>query len=754
MPHRIADAAHIAPYLTNRIISHHDQPPEIGKENAGRRRQTKSKKKTASKQDNSFTRGREPNRNYNSNIISRSSCNHNEETRRNEFLHPAQQGRIQEVRYSDGTGIPDYPPPTFQEAMSSPPLSVCPSTTTLGIYNSPGRAMQSYDPPENFPALRSYVNYDSDSDESLEVIEVHRDITQRGEAYQDDEFGIEGRRRALLDDHDPPTPVTSTQSKRRHMSLSPLRLFAHKPIALQERALSAQSASPYSFHRNASFFRSTTSLKTVSAGSFFRLPLSAPSSTSLVKAERKATTKGKERTIEPLQAWEVLEPPTSLMSAVESLTVPPSPDSGSPSPVQTHFFTFNHNPSSDVVLGEPRSHGLASWQAASPSRRPHSQNVLSRQRPSLYVSPNVHDPNVVNISLPASGILQNPGTSPPSPSSAPRRMTPSFPLSSQSRGARHPNLLDPQMANPLQLALETPLPPTPVDSTAGRESIDDRSQNGGHVYFAPDVNEASLSLSIDTAKGDTMKTLPHSSSRVTPIDRNKASSIMPCHTDHTSDPQTEKPIPGRLQIAFPSILSSSGPTTSHASARTPTRRHYAGRPLPKTPQSVPSLEATRHIVDSLYAPNPEASKTDSCIGLTFPDGLLIDLDESTPTHCTLRSEMNSPTYTDEVSTCGQNRATTGESTLIGTLVDSKLPESLGASSLRTPDSLHSNFTGLEVSCLGQKESKIRGQSSYDALSLLSEFMPPDEDTKLCHSKDTEVTVKSPPLGLADLILTQ
>ncbi|KAJ3965816.1 hypothetical protein EV361DRAFT_954647 [Lentinula raphanica] len=748
MPHRIADAAHIAPYLNYRTATHHEQPPEDGKQNGTRLRQTKSKK--LSKQKGS-SRGQELSRNTISNDDSRTSesCQSGRATRHDQSTPSDQQGLNPEIRYSDGTGIPDYPPPSFQEAMSSPPVSVCPSTTTLGIYNHPGRARQSYAPPENFHFSRSqYVNYDSDSDESLEVIEAHGDITQREGISPEGEF-IGSRGRALLEDHDPPTPV-DTQHKRRHMSLSPLRLFTHRPIAIQERTLSAQSASPYSFHRNTSFFRSTTSLKTVSAGSFFRLPLSAPSSVSLVKSERKATLKGKEKPAEPLDAWEVV-PPTSLMSAVESLTSPPSPDSGSPSPVQTHF-TFNRNPS-DVVFAEPNSRSQC--RAESPSRTAHSQNVSSRQRPSLYVSPNPRDP------LPVSGILQNPGTSPPSPTSAPKnRIATSSPLSSQSWIARHPNLFSP-VVNPLQLALDTPLPLTPVES--GGESGERRSQNGGHIYFASDTNEGPPSPSVDTFIGDTVA---QSRSFVTTDDSispgtSRSSSDLIHATDQRSIPQTQRPVPSRLQVPFPSLITTApaGPMFSeHASVRTPTRRHYPGRPLPKTPQPLPPLETTRNVVDSLYAP----SKTESCIGHTFPNGLLIDLDESTestPTgHSgTFRSELNSPTSTLRLST--YNQPTDSECTLIDMSDGSgSTEETKDAAAANSYHDLSSDLSGLQVPCLEPECSgKLGGRNSYDTTcSKLSEVL---SSQALEHSRDWDSSMSpetdnSSLLGLAGLTLLQ
>ncbi|KAJ4482508.1 hypothetical protein J3R30DRAFT_3700043 [Lentinula aciculospora] len=771
MPQRIADAAHIAPYLTNRITSHHGQPSENAKENGGRIRQTKAKKSKSLKFEKSTARGREQNRNNNPKAVSRSSTSpsHNRvgEIRHNESSQPRLQGHIQEVRYSDE--IPDYPPPTFQEAMSSPPLSMCPSTATLGNCHFP-RAMQFYDSPGDHQPSRNYLNSDSDSDESLEVIDARGDIAPRA-GYREDDCGPVDRGRALLDDYDPPTPITLIQPKRRHMSLSPLRLFAHKPIALQERALSAQPASPYSFHRNASIFRSTTSLKTISTGSFFRLPLSAPSTTSLVKAERRATSKGKERTIEPLETWEVLSPPTSLMSAVESLTTPPSPDSGTPSPVQTHVFTFDRNTSSDVFR-EPNTHGLSPCHAnfissnGSPSiainetitGKSHPPNVSSRQLPSSsYISSNVHEyPNVLSSS-PGSGILQNPGTSPPGSSPSSRKMVPPSPLSSQSWVGKNPNFHELHTANSLQLALETPLPLTPVDNIAEGERTECGFQLG-----VVNASTAALFLNNDSVTRDTIKTLPRSRSHATPPDRSKPGSLkmlsdIPYHTDYISNPLAQKPIPSRLQVPFPSLMPSPDHTSiDHHIIQTPTRRHYPGRPLPKTPQpAVPSLEATRNMVDSLYAPNPEVvSKTDSCFSSTFPNGLLIDFDEATPIHSTLSSEKNSPTSTVRLSNYQQRRTTDGENDFTNSLNSFKNTgkksscEMVGTSILANIATVQSKFPGSEVSDLRQEERRIR---DYDALRSLSEFTHSDQNLERPQEDPHDETTASPRQSLVDFI---
>lgn len=466
---------------------------------------------------------------------------------------------------------------------------------------------------------RGDVNSDSDSEESLEIVQVPVHAGQPGQissrSLVESELEVQRRGRASLDSDVPPTPTSSTRSKRRHVSLSPLRtLFPHKPIILQDRALSAQPASPYSFPRNTSLFRSTTSLKTVSTGSFFRLPLSSPSAISLVRTERKGP-KGKEKSIEPLESWELLgseqpEPPTSLMSAVESLTNPPSPNSASPSPSPTQnspstsVFTYDyvHSPSQMEFSGEPES--------------------LNPQNSSKFSVGSGAGSSVVLTPSYRRDLLPGAAISPSLP--VPRKPTAFSPLSSQFWDAGHLNLEE--TPNLLQLAVDTPLPPTPVDNV------------------------------IRELKTDMQRSRSH------PIpDRMLRSSNMPPETIHTSSIlRKQKPVPSPLQLPFP-MISSSVSAQGPSASTSPTHRHYRGRPLPQTPHS--TVDVARNIVDSLYAPHPDA--VDSRVGPLCPEGLLIDLNESTPVHSELGTEMNSPASTiraspsDRADSNGQARSAHG-----------------------------------------------------------------------------------------------
>lgn len=270
-------------------------------------------------------------------------------------------------------GVPDYPPPSFQEAMTTPPLSVCSSTTSLvpttilplaipeDIPEHPEASVENMAPLTEATESENIDNA-SDSDESLFIIEMNSvpvcsaDLP-KGAALEERvrkdwrrRRGVEfpGRTTALeasqkesdnngkktatrgrtmtkpkleidpvlspTQDHGRLSPISSP--KRRLMSLSPLRtLFPPKSPVHHDRAMSAHpspSPSPYAASRS-TFFRSSSSL---AAASFLGLPLLSSVSVAPSKSEplsRKIfSNKGKERAkgIEHLDVWEVLSEDT------------------------------------------------------------------------------------------------------------------------------------------------------------------------------------------------------------------------------------------------------------------------------------------------------------------------------------------------------------------------------------------------------------------------------------------------------------
>ncbi|KAK0203767.1 hypothetical protein DFS33DRAFT_1384027 [Desarmillaria ectypa] len=331
---RVADAARIAPYLTH-AVSHHGQVTLIPPDNAGRVRKLKTKKgvrRTEKRRDEEEIRF---------NVGPRHG--HTKPSGRTATRQPRHH------RDEDEMSIPDYPPPSFLEAISTPPLSVCPSTTTL--VTAPRQTNSTQNSPHNSPPSPTSPHSDPDSDESLEIIEMTSVIgateNQTSKRFQkrwtpssthSDPVHNRGRRlvtdRAILDsDSDDAEPSPPPPSRSRHLSLSPFRLLSLKAPAAQ----SDQQNTPYRL--SSPFLRSTTSLRATMSSSSLRLPLS-PSSSPRGDSPlgRKLFSKGKEhsRSCETLDSWEVLEselePPTSLLSAVEAVS---SPDA---SPTQDYPF--------------------------------------------------------------------------------------------------------------------------------------------------------------------------------------------------------------------------------------------------------------------------------------------------------------------------------------------------------------------------------------------------------------------------------
>lgn len=262
--------------------------------------------------------------------------------------------------------VPNYPPPSFQEAMSSSPsLSIFPSTVTLGstIVSPMGTFIPQQSSlnvssiPDQSVSTSRWAPQDvsqtdpesnSDSEDSLQIIETVSIPTDHGlltgpdleTAVREDyrvrrgvEFPspstpvndqpqvkahFESRGRShqrppkldlakILDDPDTPRTPTPSSPKRRFLSLSPLRtIFPSKTPSAADRPQTAHptpGASPYmQSPKGSTFFRSTTSLAT---SSFLRLPLS--SSTSGGKSEkRRFFSKNKEKS-KPIQSPEALD---------------------------------------------------------------------------------------------------------------------------------------------------------------------------------------------------------------------------------------------------------------------------------------------------------------------------------------------------------------------------------------------------------------------------------------------------------------
>jgi hypothetical protein len=368
---------------------------------------------------------------------------------------------------------------------------------------------------------------------------------------------------SAVDDQSNMSPISST--KRRFLSLSPLRTIL-SPRLLTDRPMSAHpGSSPYATSSRNVFFRSSTNLAT---SSMMKLPLSADKNDN--SFPRKLFNKGKEK----LEAWEVLDEnnypdefeagdyPSSLMSAVQSLKLSPSFIVGN-SPTRSQSFTVGVRPSAqtdqfpngsrDRTMDEEWS-SKARQTASLRDRKGPSGALLDRQIRGLPASASTSAASNMAVPLGAD--------SPPARSISPV-IKPS--ILKNTAPPIHPSRLRLTVATGnqassstiYQQALDTPLPATPVYHDMA--SISARS--------VPDP----LSDSISAGEANCLAQI-----------------------NFTDDPMT------------------------------PNRHHYTGRPLPRPPPSV-----TRSNIDSTFAPEVVYDvDIEGRLSARCPEGLLIDLNDT------------------------------------------------------------------------------------------------------------------------------
>ncbi|KAK7044796.1 RING-type domain-containing protein [Favolaschia claudopus] len=312
MPQR-ADPGHIAPYLTH-VVTHHGQVTLVPPDNNGRRRkerQPRSSRNPPREEPVRFSSG------------APSAIPVLSDGRSSRRSRPF--SRVEQLYNDSLEDIPNYPPPSFLEAMASPPVSVCPSTTTLAPIPMPG-SRHDYDPDSGSesdyePSIDTRPSLQSRT--TAERSSVHSRPPSRGRGILDSDPDDAAR---------PSLPSSYPRSHRRHLSLSPLRtLFPSRSPRDTGHALSAQStpsSNSLAFSRSTPFFRSTTSL-----GNFTSTVPASPSSAPSLRSERFPGTrrlfshKGKEpeRACENLDSWEIVE--SELPAAYTPLVPRPvSPD--------------------------------------------------------------------------------------------------------------------------------------------------------------------------------------------------------------------------------------------------------------------------------------------------------------------------------------------------------------------------------------------------------------------------------------------
>lgn len=564
--------------------------------------------------------------------------------------------------------VPNYPPPSFQEAILTPPMSVCSSASFTFIHTVPPSPIEVASEPTMYrqPAastsrqlIAQQANEEIgwDSDDSLEIIDDDDVFLPSGneleQRVQDDwrhrrgvEFpsppslrpengnlatisslgraAIRNSPSALEAEVEETSEVqlhrNPSSSPKRRLTLSPLRtLFPTRPHNAEDRSLSAHpspSTSPYGSSLSTAFFRSTTSL---ASSSLMKFPLTTGSITGKgdgFMLRKLFSHKGKEK--EKLDSWEILsegqsqpprqqtrpegrsqlprqhmrpelskfaENPTSLMSAMASIANA-STTSMATSPTRCQSFAY----------GSPT---VEAFRAASPSTTmPDSSSDAPTQDESfLSTHPlSLRDVKVASTPFVKRSVRQrSPAPSSPTPTiinaegagidgppltSVRTRMTPKIKQTTPVARASSPLSIDPwrvddvsQSTALFQQALETPLPLTPI-----HRSLFDYSREGAMTsVFAP------------------IPARPQQGRDLMPFLHSTMSEISTVKAQHPSfnDPMT--------------------PTS---------RRHYAGRPLPRPPvHPRPPIDSTYGSNDGHFNESMGRSNT-QC-----PEGLLIDLDD-------------------------------------------------------------------------------------------------------------------------------
>ncbi|KAF7318814.1 RING-type domain-containing protein [Mycena chlorophos] len=421
MPPAPADNPPITPYLTH-SLTHHGQVTLVPADNNGRRR--KAREHAAS------PRGA-PNR---LSVFQASSPTRS--TTAGGLLSRIRRGSRHEESLDD---IPDYPPPSFQEAMATPSVSAA-STTTLGRSQ----------PDES----------DSESDDDLSLDVVERAST-RGRGVLDSD----------PDDTGYAQSTNQPRPQKRHMSLSPLRtLFpsrnnsngsSHRESAYTLNTIGSPQS--LAFPRNSPHSRSTTSLR----GSGEPSPPASPSirSENPLGSRRFFSHKGKGREgREALSSWEIVEsqwPPMPVVSiAPERGVVPERAPQTPATPSPTVSLPFQR--------AFPREKAVPI--VSSPFRDRERERERNQQQPPAPVPQNNHEPPPIvtvrsRMTPPSSASPATPPDAspvrtkkPPPPPPPPKRKAPLPPTSSPLRDSVAPDV-------DLDRAMRTPLPLTPVTAS-------------------------------------------------------------------------------------------------------------------------------------------------------------------------------------------------------------------------------------------------------------------------------------------------
>ncbi|KAL0064321.1 hypothetical protein AAF712_008767 [Marasmius tenuissimus] len=754
MSQKATDAANNAPYLTH-LVGHRRQLSLVPPDNAGRMRQAKQKKQRSGNPDDELRFNTGP-KFYKVSTSSRANSDARPHPRSSRTSRRT--GEVRENEYvDDGSSIPNYPPPSFDEAMSSPPISICPSTGTF--INPSSRTVHSYSPNSASPSTpqmspgasassaspEDLSDNDSDSDASLMAsarssspyeppspsgMEVSRSPTP-GSTMGDLEAEYDAEMISA-----PNTP-TSSKPCRSRLSLSPLRTLLPRRSSSSTRAISAH---PYCQSTNpSSFFRSTTSLSTFTFGR---------STTSPPDAEE---DKGEQ---EDFESWEVVRRPTSLLFNVEmamstktapeglpteSLSTPPPSE-----PVRSHTTVPPSAPPSSLPSVPPSAPPLPPLvDKKTPFPKPKVKKEPKRRdtTQSQTTMPNASPPGLETG--PILTTVRTRRTYSPSPATQ-RAPIPGSPLRSE---ASYPQA-QPQAI--LEKAINTPLPITPTEKAV------DNKERGGVPPLSPFPAAAtsSFSSSLDNqtiaplqnvrgpmrdGRQDYTQTRSHSSisyhnSRAPSPDvlaRTSAHAfptlsrpvMPPINTNNVQEgPASRRGSPSPIPPT-PSSSSTYTITPTHTPTQSHFAHHYLGRPLPRPPPSF-----SRDMVDSTYASSVAESFVSSASTMC-PEGLLIDFDEPAQPSCPATPVPTLMYQRGEVLEGGRSSRLTQWSTssnrhshVFGRTLSpaeqasrNRTESATRAASVTEPNPRGelSHFTDLDLLVAGLDDSQLQDGSGYD-----------------------------------------
>ncbi|RXW16186.1 hypothetical protein EST38_g9673 [Candolleomyces aberdarensis] len=385
--------------------------------------------------------------------------------------------------------------------------------------------------------------------------------------------------------------------------------------------------------KGSTFFRSTTSLATTS---FLRLPLTSSSHNSKSEKRRFFSSKSREKHPTPqsppeaLEAWEELsvddaadETPTSLLSVVESAcSCVSSSVVTSASPTRSVSFTYGaqvpdafrslHASLPAPAAPQPHTTTPAPPSPAPPPAHPRQEHTAS----------DVHPLSLLDRKTP---FIQRPIRRSPAPT--PPRIqvpipVPLEPVLTTVRTRLPQN--QPPAAPPPSLAV----PPQPVlPRNIAVTQVTRPSPLSQESFSPPETEVATADPSFWKAVETPLPSTPVLSSFPT----SNGSPTTPTHAAQAPVAQPARPDDKSVECGVsnwerPPLLEqppvfSRAPSPFVEEPITPTRHHYPGRPLPRTPGY------SRGHIDSTFAPNEEFEATFIPALTTCPEGLLIDLDD-------------------------------------------------------------------------------------------------------------------------------